>query len=441
MHGHARFVIVSGMGLRAIGRVAAALTAAVVLAALAASGIGAGPASAPAVQASQFDFVADVEGQDVWALAPATRGGWLVGGTARRAGDDAGHFAVARLTAAGQLDRAALQDGRALQNVAPGGNSLFGVTAMHDGGALLMGYGGFNPNDDDRDDAVIARVRADGTPDPGFGGDGVVRLRLGRRPNAFDVAVAARVLADGKILVAGDDDRGLFVARLLPDGRLDRTYGAGGVAHPLRGIRQFLVNDLFLVGRDRALIAGSALVRGSLHDGFDERNFDVAAVRIDRHGRPDRSYGRRGLVTVGAGRERVVPDMDEVNATRLVRHRLILAGTIDERTLHITRLRSDGRVDTRFGRHGHWTGPRQGAFFAAAVDARGRSWFSSSHRRQTVVHRVTAGGRTDPKLGRRGLTFDALRGGDFIRGAQVTPTGRLLIAYAGAHVHIFLVNP
>ncbi|HET8755335.1 MAG TPA: hypothetical protein VFM58_04965 [Solirubrobacteraceae bacterium] len=440
MHGHARFVIVSGMGSRAIGRVTAALTVATVLVALAGLAIGAGPASARAVQTSQFDFVADVQGQDVWAVVPAAHGGWLVGGDAGRAGDDADYFAVARLTAAGQLDRAALRDGRALQNVAPGGNSLFGVTAMPDGGALLMGYGGFNPDDDDRDDAVIARVRADGTPDPGFGDDGVVRLRLGRRPDAFDVAVAARVLADGKILVAGDDDRGLFVARLLPDGRLDRSYGAGGVAHPLRGIRQFLVNDLFLAGRDRALIAGSALVKGSSHDGFDERNFDIAAVRVDRRGRPDRSYGRRGLVTVPAGRERV-PDMDEVNAARLVRHRLILAGTIDDRTLHITRLRPDGRVDRRFGRRGHWTGPRQGAFFAAAVDARGRSWFSSSHRRRTVVHRVTAGGHTDRKLGRRGLTFDALRGGDFIRGAQVTPTGRLLIAYASAHVHILLVDP
>ena len=426
------------MRLRAIGRVTAASIAVMALTAFAAPAIGGRHAGTPAVQTARFDFAADADGQGVWAVAPAQQGGWFVGGTVMRAGDDTDYLAVARLTAAGQLDRAALQDGRGLVHVAPGGNDLWNVTALDGGGALLLGYGSFNPSDDNRDDAVIARLRADGTPDPGFGSGGVVRLRPGRRVSTFEVAAAARVLADGKILVAGDDDRGLFLARLLRDGQLDRSYGVRGIAHPLRGIRQFAVVDLFVVGGGRALIAGEALVRGTPNRYY--RNFDFAAVRVDRHGRPDRTYGRRGLVTIAGGRERS-RDMDDVDAARVVGRRLILAGRVDDRFLHVTRLRADGRLDRRFGRQGHWTGARRGDVYATSIDARGRSWFADSRHGQTVVRRVVAAGRTDRRLGMRGLTFDAVRGGDFPRGAQVTPAGRLLIAYEGRHVRVVLVDP
>jgi uncharacterized delta-60 repeat protein len=419
------------------GVISAVLAAVALPAAVAAAPVGAGAGGGRVELVSEFEFAGLDLG--VEALTPARHGGWLVAGDTWSS-PDAGWFALARLTASGRLDRSAFLDGRAVLRVAPGVSALRDVTALDDGGALLVGYGGWNPDDDDRDDAVIARVRADGTPDSGFGRGGVVRLRTSRRVAPFEVAEAARVLADGKILVAGSDARGAFLARLLTDGRLDARFGAGGIAHPLPRTRDLTVGDLHPAGRRRMLLVGEILRAGALRDDSDTRNFDVAAVRVDRHGRLDRSYGRGGVATIAARGERTRPDLDFLDTSRRVGRRLVIAEAADERFLHAARLRADGRTDTSFGRAGHWRGPRAGGSVEATIDARGRVWFVYARRGRTVVQRLTTDGRTDRRVG-RGLSFDAHPGAEYPSSPAVTPSGRLLVPYGGAAVRIFKVHP
>ncbi len=94
------------------------------------------------------------------------------------------------------------------------------VAVQPDGKILVAGPGGGNFG--------VARVKTDGFYDPTFGpgANGQVSVDFG----GTDVANAMALQPDGKILVAGTDGDGFAVARLLPNGTLDPSFGTGGRA-------------------------------------------------------------------------------------------------------------------------------------------------------------------------------------------------------------------
>ncbi|MGE0028207.1 MAG: hypothetical protein AB7O78_04465 [Thermoleophilia bacterium] len=79
------------------------------------------------------------------------------------------------------------------------------------------------------DDILVARFLADGQPDPSFAGDGTATMDLGGVDIGWDVALQP----DGRIVVAGltaRDDASpgdMAVARLMPDGTPDASFGGG----------------------------------------------------------------------------------------------------------------------------------------------------------------------------------------------------------------------
>jgi hypothetical protein len=66
---------------------------------------------------------------------------------------------------------------------------------------------------------VVARYGRDGTLDTTFGKRGKTITRVGWDAEARAVALQP----DGKIIAGGD----VLLARYLPDGRLDPTFGGG----------------------------------------------------------------------------------------------------------------------------------------------------------------------------------------------------------------------
>ncbi|WP_458130242.1 M10 family metallopeptidase C-terminal domain-containing protein [Pseudomonas sp. Z2-11] len=132
-----------------------------------------------------------------------------------------GAFVVARLNPDGSLDTSFGTDGTADIEVAGMAKS---ITVQADGKILVAGY---NEEEGTGFDFKIIRLNQDGTFDAGFGNNGIAVLDLtGGRDTARDITV----LADGKILVAGqsnyfgNDD--FSIIRLNPDGTLDTTFGA-----------------------------------------------------------------------------------------------------------------------------------------------------------------------------------------------------------------------
>ena len=76
----------------------------------------------------------------------------------------------------------------------------------------------------------LVRLSADGVPDPAFGQGGMLLL-----PAASANTGSGLVrMDDGRMIVSGistkDGDRA-YLARLLPDGQLDQSFGIGGFAH------------------------------------------------------------------------------------------------------------------------------------------------------------------------------------------------------------------
>ena len=71
----------------------------------------------------------------------------------------------------------------------------------------------------------VARLRANGTLDPAFGSRGKKVIDFA---GGADGAYGAALQADGKILLAGDSDFRVAVARLNPNGTLDGSFSGDG---------------------------------------------------------------------------------------------------------------------------------------------------------------------------------------------------------------------
>ncbi len=130
---------------------------------------------------------------------------------------------------------------------------------------------------------VVLRYRPDGTLDKGFGHGGQVTMLLGRKP------VRGKAILTGpgeRILVGGSLGHRFAIASLLPDGALDRHFGAGGWAVvKLPEATHYLT--MSRIGR-WIYVAGTI--------GDENAKGDLVLMRFDRNGHLDRSFGRDGRI-------------------------------------------------------------------------------------------------------------------------------------------------
>jgi uncharacterized delta-60 repeat protein len=204
---------------------------------------------------------------------------------------------LSRLRPDGRLDRGFGREG----SVEPGlGRDQLHLLATLRGGGVLIGGSsiGSNPR------GVVVRFSASGARDRAFGKGGIATLAFGYRGRCGAEAIA--VQADGRILVAGyvqGRARGrtverLAVMRLLADGRVDRSFGRGGLVRVARGTEARATaiavepdGEIIVAGRSRAHKQVSGLLlklsaAGGLERGFGDRG--VAAIPA-----PDAVDGRQ----------------------------------------------------------------------------------------------------------------------------------------------------
>jgi uncharacterized delta-60 repeat protein len=115
---------------------------------------------------------------------------------------------------------------------------------------------------------TVARLMANGTPDGGFGTNGIVAIDFG---TLADVVGGAVLQPDGKIVVAGysQSDEDVAVVRLNADGSPDATFGTAGKAKVDFGVATF-GNAVALQKNGRIVVAGQ-------RSGSDD--FAVARLR------------------------------------------------------------------------------------------------------------------------------------------------------------------
>ncbi len=280
-------------------------------------------------------------------------------------------FGVARLMRDGFLDTTF---GNGTGIVVHGFDSMpvsqaLGLVVRADGRIVVAGttYRGA-----DLGEMALLQLTADGLPDEAFHGTGEVvadfRSAGYRSSSALSVALDAsgRLVAAGATRsIAGNTD---FAAiRVLPDGRLDPAFGAGG--RLVTGFEGSTGQTLetataVLLQRDGKLVLGGVVDRGN--SGPNGAGIDMGVARFDADGNLDASFGDGGKTTValdlvetGTG-SHVGAD----NLTAMVEDgagRLVLAGGSQARdgvssmVATAVRLLGDGMLDPAFGVEGKQT--------------------------------------------------------------------------------------
>jgi uncharacterized delta-60 repeat protein len=173
-------------------------------------------------------------------------------------------------------------------------NYLVGIVRLDDDSLVI---GGVVDNIDDIADTLVARLLADGTPDPSFGNGGVriSRSRSVEEPSAVGVDSL------GRILVAGScgpdyyhDSKRIFVRRYLANGEGDRSYGRRGKAS--MRFSSVFTGSLVVTGDGQAVVPARFT-----EDADVERGGIIARFGVD--GRRDPAFGRRGVKLLNLGPE------------------------------------------------------------------------------------------------------------------------------------------
>jgi uncharacterized delta-60 repeat protein len=196
----------------------------------------------------------------------------------------------------------------------------------------------------------VTRMTAAGSPDPSFGGDGLVGGReLGETPLHGEGFGPPVVSPDGTITYSSEGARCPGVGRrglaqLTPSGRVKKGVGKKGV-----------------VGGDFAALAakpdGSVIALALIPEG---EYFGGRVIRIVPGGKVARSFGHHGGTAIRLGGRRG----DEPNALVIDRRgRIYVGGTFvsrKRRGMFVSRLRADGRQEMSFGPHGRVVVPVPG---------------------------------------------------------------------------------
>jgi uncharacterized delta-60 repeat protein len=162
--------------------------------------------------------IAGGNGDEARSVAIQQNGRIVVAGT-----DSWRKWALVRYRPDGTLDDAFGGNGIVRTNFTPGDDVAWDLAIQPDGKIVAVGAAGFG-----QQGFQLARYRRDGGLDRSFGDDGLVVTRY-HRANARTVVLQP----DGRIVVAGYNSRGLALARYRRDGRLDRTFSGNGTVGPV----------------------------------------------------------------------------------------------------------------------------------------------------------------------------------------------------------------
>lgn len=217
-------------------------------------------------------------GVDMSGLALQTDGKLLVVGTLLGSGTD---VLLLRYNVNGSLDNGFGTNGSVVLD-AGADETAYGIALQPDGSIVVCGSSGtINALD-----VLLCRFTVDGTPDTGFGNNGLVLTDAG---NNVDQGNAVLVSPDGRILVAGGGgDLGYRIATVLaylPNGSLDPTFGVGGIVVEPLGVVESVCRSIVLQTNGAILCSGVAV------DGGDG---NIMIVRFLPNGALDNSFSDDG---------------------------------------------------------------------------------------------------------------------------------------------------
>lgn len=295
-----------------------------------------------------------LEGNDDKArdAAPLPDGGFVAVGQADPAGLGNVDFGVVRYTADGHPDPTFNSTGVKTTDIAGRGDVANAVAVQPDGKIVVAGEAETIPS---FFDFAVVRYNPDGTLDHSLGGDGIVTTDLGTE---FDDATAVAIQPDGKIVIAGDTDHNVALARYLPDGKLDPTFNASGTA--VSNIGTNVANGVAITPGGTILIAGTTV--------GPTGNRDPYAASYGPNGKLNPRFG-----TFGVAQADLSGSEDYGNDLALdANDNIIVIGSASSATasdMALARFKPDGTLDTTLTTDFHGTGDYGNAL---TIDPQGR---------------------------------------------------------------------
>jgi uncharacterized delta-60 repeat protein len=281
-----------------------------------------------------------------------------------------------------------------------------------------------------------------GDPDLAFGGDGVARNDFG----GTDFAESVALQPDGKLLVLGRrgfshsqfrPNHGFILARYLPGGTLDPTFGRGdvdgidGVTIRTAG-RDEVAFDVAVAPDGKIVVSGRAVV-GRLPS--QTPHYETVVMRFNGDGTLDRTFGRGGPDGDGIVRTDVRPAISAGRAVAVQPDGKVI---VSDPEFGLIRHNADGTLDTTFGPDG--TGivvaPISGPFSgvgAVALLPDGRILAAGTAGVARIgVARFLPDGTLDTTFGADGVSVVTVPHGGGASDLVVAPDGRFFVAGTAA---------
>ncbi|MDX1482448.1 MAG: Calx-beta domain-containing protein [Woeseiaceae bacterium] len=264
-----------------------------------------------------------------WSAQPQSDGRILLGGGSpgfEYWGWNSPTNLVTRLLANGSTDPTFIRPNLA-------GGQIVGVVQQPDG--LVVAAGRRMNGSAINTQLVVYRIQPNGVLDPTFANGGSFLLsadEYGARTSATSVTLDP----DGRIVVAGSRDEKVLVLRLLPDGSMDPSFGAGGIFDGVVNATPWNSG----VGASTALLrtsTGGYRLTAAAADGCQ-----IVALTAD--GALDASFGNGGIASISTN-TRPTAFCSSLDAQP--DGRLLVAGNTDARGF-AARLLADGQPDPTF---------------------------------------------------------------------------------------------
>ncbi len=227
---------------------------------------------------------------EVFALALQPDGKIIIGGeTANGTNLD---IALVRFNANGSLDTTFDGDGIVTTAAGPGNDLIRSIAVQADGKIVAAGTASNGTNND----LAVVRYESNGSLDTGFDGNsgtgnGIVTTPVG---TGNDIGYSVAIQRDGRIVVAGyyasvSTGNDTALARYEADGRLDTTFGSGGIA-----------TAAFSPDTDEALAMtlqsdGKIVIAGCIRNGGPN---DYLTARFNQNGSIDTLFGTGGRTII-----------------------------------------------------------------------------------------------------------------------------------------------
>ena len=212
---------------------------------------------------------------------------------------------------------------------------------------------------------LIVRAQPAGSLDTTFGTGGKVTTAFS---TDFSFGFASAIQSDGRIVVAGaaqrtgSADRDFFVARYLPNGLLDNSFGKRGTATISFYNSEIEKSAGVVIQPDgKIVVLGETTAAGG--------TVDFAVMRLNRNGTPDISFGTEGKVIIdfsGTDDRASAVKIDSSSRIVVAGYKIVLPFNSEQTVL--ARLHPNGSLDTSFGTGGKLIPEINGTGNSAAYD-------------------------------------------------------------------------